>query len=95
MCYNIEWVHTERALERGVSPLVNGALSVVMVPLVWGAVVSWVACGVMSECRYDCDVSCRGGGVSMVDGLGEMSGRELRVGRREQEEFVPNIPYYM
>jgi hypothetical protein len=40
---------TESDFDRGVSPLVNGALSLLMLPLVWWAFVSSVACGVMSE----------------------------------------------
>jgi hypothetical protein len=57
MSMNIEMAHTERALERGVSPLVKGALSLLISPLVWGFVSS-VACGVMSERSKEYAVVC-------------------------------------
>jgi hypothetical protein len=43
---------TESDFDRGVSPLVNGALSLLMSPLVWWEFVSSVACGVMSDSCY-------------------------------------------
>jgi hypothetical protein len=51
---------TESDFERGVSPLVNGALSLLMVPLILEAFVSSVACGVMSEGSYQgwCSSGC-------------------------------------
>jgi hypothetical protein len=43
---------TESDFDRGVSPLVSGALSLLMSPLVWWEFVSSVACGVMSDSCY-------------------------------------------
>jgi hypothetical protein len=47
---------TDRARERGVSPLVNGALSLLMLSFFWGEEVSSVACGVMGKCVDKCVV---------------------------------------
>jgi hypothetical protein len=52
-----ELLLTESDFERGVSPLVNGALSLLMSPLFFEKLVSSVACGVMSEGCYKYAVS--------------------------------------
>jgi hypothetical protein len=53
----VELLLTESDFERGVSPLVNGALSLLMLPLVLEWFVSSVACGVMGKGCYKYAVS--------------------------------------